>query len=372
MIPNYFTQVSTIVTPVNLSWLYLWDAEDSHNPLLQPFSNSAVFEINANNYLGNHYGEWLSQNQSVKGDSRGNVIYLGSGNDVANGFGGNDVIYGNDGIDDLQGWSGDDTIYGGTGRDVIRGGAGNDRLYGDFLVGAAGDSADWLLGGSGDDYIVGGAGGDVIDGGSGNDTLSYALSGAAVQVSLLTGSVNYGGDAAGDKIANIERLEGSRFSDQLEGSASYDVILGGAGDDTISGRSGGDRLIGNDGADEFFGDLFGYGGGRDIYTGGAGADTFNFQFILESGVTAASRDIITDFSAGDKISVQYLDANLGIDGYQDFRLDTGGGFVAGEIQQVRSGANLILNFNISGDATPEMSILLQNRSALLTAADFIL
>lgn len=67
--------------------------------------------------------------------------------------------------------------------------------------------------------------------------------------------------------------------------------------DTLSGSIGNDWIIGNMGVDKM--------------TGGLGADKFSFYNAEESGLTAKTRDIITDFkhSDGDKIDVSEMLTN---------------------------------------------------------------
>jgi Ca2+-binding RTX toxin-like protein len=352
----------------------LGDAEDFVDPVASPFSNSSFYTMTPDSYpLGGFYGQYFTTNLAVRGDSRGNFIETGSGNDTVNAGWGDDTVYGNNGVDVIQGGGGNDYIVGGGGVDFLYGGIGNDTIYGGDMVNSAWQPDYWdqIYGGAGNDLMVGGLGADKMNGGSGIDTASYWNAGAAVSVSLSTGAGS-AGDAAGDVITNTENLTGSYYGDRLEGNAGVNRIDGGNGADVIEGRSGADTLIGGAGDDTLYGDLFGYGGYADILTGGTGRDTFMFTTLLESGPLASNRDSITDFAAGDKINVQYIDANLGVSGDQAFKLDTGGSFVAGEIRQQKVGADLLLTFNTSGDATPEMSILLKNHAALLTATDFIL
>lgn len=115
-----------------------------------------------------------------------------------------------------DGRGGDDTITGSSGNDTIRGGSGADVIAG-----------------------LGGA--DRIFGGADSDTVSYAASGAAVTVSLASGS-GIGGDAQGDVLSEVENLIGSSFGDQLIGDAGDNVLRGGLGADTINGGAGTDTL----------------------------------------------------------------------------------------------------------------------------------
>ncbi len=58
----------------------------------------------------------------------------------------------------------------------------------------------------------GGADADTLDGGDGIDLASYRTSAAGVSVAL-DGNVGAGGDAAGDRLTNIENANGSNFDD---------------------------------------------------------------------------------------------------------------------------------------------------------------
>lgn len=226
---------------------------------------------------------------------------------------GNDHLYGNHLANELIGGRGDDYIEGRGGADVIDGGQGNDtagytqsgtgvdvdltratQLYGDAqgdrltsienVTGSAfddvlrGDSgANVLTGGAGNDVLEGRGGADVLDGGAGMDTASYASSGAGVDVDL-TRAVQRGGDAEGDRLISIERIEGSRFDDVLRGDAGDNVLRGGAGNDRLYGGDGRDVLEGGDGDDTLDG-----GAGADVLSGGAGTDTVEY-LLSDAGV----------------------------------------------------------------------------------------
>jgi hypothetical protein len=144
-------------------------------------------------------------------DSVGDEINGANGNDFAYGLAGSDTIYGGDGNDTLDGGRGDDTIFGGIGDDGIKGGLGDDELFGE----------------EGFDVIEGGAGADLIDGGDGsNDTASYFGAVGGVTVSL-DGALVATGDAAGDTLSGIERLQGSNSgADTLRGNEFANVISG--------------------------------------------------------------------------------------------------------------------------------------------------
>lgn len=256
------------------------------------------------------------------GNELRNYLFGGSDDDTLSGLGGDDVLNGGRGNDLLIGGAGADYLVGGEGWDTVRyldstsgvitfiggqgggGTAAGDFIsadieaiegsnYGDYLFGNAG--ANYLGGNAGNDFLNGGAGNDALDGGSGNDVLtggagkdnlwggsgadtaSYASSYAAVHVDLLTGD-NYGGDAQGDSLYDIESLEGSAFRDILLGNDAANMLSGGDGADTLFGRGGNDRLIG--------------GTGADYIDGGSGVDTVAYttssagvQLFLAGGLS---------------------------------------------------------------------------------------
>jgi len=194
-----------------------------------------------------------------------------TGNELGN------VLTGNNGADTLTGGLGDDFLAGALGNDVLDGGAGSDtavytgsaaavsvNLATGAVSGtgsyAAGDKltsienvtgssfADTLTGDAKDNVLTGGGANDTIDGGAGNDTASYALSTAAVTVNLTTGT-NTGGDAAGDKLSNVENLTGSAFNDTLTGNTGNNFLDGGAGNDKLDGGTGNDTYVVDNTAD---------------------------------------------------------------------------------------------------------------------------
>ena len=82
-------------------------------------------------------------------------------------------------------------------------------------------------------------------------------------------------------------------------------MLCGSGSDFLYGSSSTNTLIGGGGSDH----LYSFGG-HDVLTGGTGVDTFVFTKLPDSGITGATRDLITDFSQsdGDQIDLIWIDA----------------------------------------------------------------
>jgi Ca2+-binding RTX toxin-like protein len=235
---------------------------------------------------------------------------------IFTGLGGSDTLSGMLGDDTLEGGVGDDTLIGGAGDDILDGGWGFDTAdystssaavtvridqQGTYLngdpdqgrdqapvkqTGGTGDSVGdqfWSIervigsafndtlrsddegavldGGKGDDLIVAGDGIDMLVGGdntAAGDTVSYIMSDAAVQVSLLTQgtynavnksvtgtgvAVQNGGFALNDLLAGFENVIGSIYADTItgdsknnviEGDDGADVLIGGGGTDTVS------------------------------------------------------------------------------------------------------------------------------------------
>jgi len=282
---------------------------------------------NATNTGGDAAGDVLSNienligsnhNDTLTGNAGNNKLEGGNGNDTLIGGAGADTLDGGDGnntasytgssaqvnvslslvagatntggdaagdvlnnIDNLIGSDHNDTLTGNTGNNKLEGGKGNDTLIG----GLGNDSLD---GGDNDDILIGGAGADSLNGGTGNDTASYTGSAVAVNVSLVAGATNTGGDADGDVLSNIENLIGSDHNDTLTGDVGNNKLEGGNGDDTLNGGDGADSLTGGNGNDSLDGgtgndtldggignDVLNGGAGNDLLFGGAGADTID-------------------------------------------------------------------------------------------------
>ena len=265
-----------------------------------------------------------SGNDSIRGSTGDDVLSGFGGNDDIAGGDGDDIVAGNAGNDAIAGQRGDDLLIGGAGSDTIFGGGGNDtaswadlsvgvsvnltsgamgggaagdRLFlienligtrrGDQLVGDAGanellglDGNDRLFGADGNDTLAGGTGGDLLSGGNGRDMADYSASGSGVAVNLSRGTAS-GGDAAGDRLVNIEDLRGSGFGDLLVGTIGDNLLIGGGGSDGLYGSAGDDVLDGGDGNDRLDG-----GGGADLIRGGDGNDRLEGGFgndVLEGG-----------------------------------------------------------------------------------------
>jgi Ca2+-binding RTX toxin-like protein len=139
----------------------------------------------------------------------------------------------------LFGTSSDDVLIGTLGDDYLDGLGGDDRIYG--LAGA--------------DTLIGGAGADLIEGGDGFDIVSYRMSTAAVDVSLVYMAAAQDGYGSKDTLLGIELIWGSGFDDRLTGgnpsngtgtTGGFEGFQGFAGNDTIDGGIGFDRVYYSD------------------------------------------------------------------------------------------------------------------------------
>ncbi|TLU83214.1 MAG: hypothetical protein FDX30_09175 [Chlorobium sp.] len=249
------------------------------------------------------------------------------GNDVLTGTFGNDLLRGFGGNDRLNGLSGNDTLDGGIGRDTMTGGLGNDVYIVDNIL----------------DVVI-----EQPNGGTDTvrSSISYIL-GPNVENLVLTGTSGLIG--TGNNLNN--------------------VITGNSGDNLLLGLDGNDTLYGGDGNDILLG-----GAGADVLTGGSGKDIFRYLSAGDSGLTAATMDLITDFTPGqDIIDLSAIDANSGLRGDQAFS----GTILSGSAPFTSAGqlrfdsATGILYGNTDSDADPEFAIKLSGVSSI-RASDIIL
>jgi Ca2+-binding RTX toxin-like protein len=184
-----------------------------------------------------------------------------------------DVIYGMAGNDRIDGEAGDDVLDGGDGNDTILGGYGDDRL----------------IGGMGNDSLDGGRGSDLLEGGDGDDTLlSRSDTGEQRAGQLVLGEPSRptGGEIDPQYLKLIDWVDQDLVGD--------DVLVGGAGADhfkfetLINGKK--DIILDHVNDD------------RTIdWMGVAGEN----RLIHDHWVDGIGIDVIADYSKaeGDKISV---------------------------------------------------------------------
>jgi Ca2+-binding RTX toxin-like protein len=335
-------------------------------------------------------------------------------------------------IENVTGSNFADRIIGNSGTNTLTGLNGNDQLFGldgnDRLIG--GEGQDTLSGGNDDDILLGGAGSDRLDGGTGIDTVSYAGHAAAVVLRLgdagaagtgVSTILTSGGFAVEtDVITRIDNVIGSDLSDSLEGNASANTLNGGLGDVTLVLSGGADRLdgdggndflfvaqttdsltidlgfrvtseasaaivtlveienvISSDGNDKIIGtaadNQITGAGGFDQLTGAGGNDTFLFRNLADIGLEAGSRDVITDFAAGDRIDFRNIP---GAEGSFDVELNfIGSAAFSGEAGEIRAvvvnNRNTVIAIDFDGDQAVDARLQLSGVHAL-GAGDFLL
>jgi Ca2+-binding RTX toxin-like protein len=97
-------------------------------------------------------------------------------------------------------------------------------------------------------------------------------------------------------LTSVRAISGTGGANVLNGTSGMNGFYAMGGNDTINGGGGNDFLDG--------------GMGRDRMTGGAGRDIFDFDSIVETGNTATTCDVITDFvHLFDKIDLSRIDAS---------------------------------------------------------------
>jgi Ca2+-binding RTX toxin-like protein len=154
--------------------------------------------------------------------------------------------------------------------------------------------------------------------------------------------------------------------------AGNDIYNGSDGSVTgvVSGGAGRDRLTGGAAADDFDG-----GRGRDILAGGKGADHFIFDTLKGSTVAKSGRDLIGDFSTGQKdiIDLSDIDARSGTPADDAFKFIGSHGFTghAGELRLAYASRSTLVQMDANGDGHADSAIELSGRITL-HASDFIL
>ena len=183
---------------------------------------------------------------------------------------------------------GDDTISGEAGNDTIDGGAGNDTLDG-------GAGNDLVMGGYGDDIVSGGAGNDTLSGGHGEDVLSGGEGNDRLE-SLA--------DAREPLIAqNFDRSDDPDYEVNFDARMVYPSQANLPADDVLTGGAG---------ADEFFFQTL-INAKEDIINRHVNDDrTINWMGVAgenndvhDHWVDGIGNDTITDFNRdeGDTISI---------------------------------------------------------------------
>jgi Ca2+-binding RTX toxin-like protein len=300
------------------------------------------------------------------GNALNNIIYAGAGANVINGGAGTDTVsYAYATTTGTAGVTLDLSQTNASGEALAGGISGADRIANiENITGSRYN--DKLTGNSGANVLDGGAGADTLSGGLGSDT--YYVDNAG-DVIVESGDATRGGvDLV---IATVSRTLGSYQENlTLNGSAAIDgtgnelanKIAGNAGNNVLNGGAGADSLYGGAGDDILIG-----GAGKDVLKGDAGKDVFVFNALSEMGVTSATWDVISDFTAGqDKIDLSRLDANTATttnEAFTEIIAATAAFTKAGQLKF----ANGVLYGNVDADADAEFAIQLTGVTKLGTA-----
>jgi subtilisin-like proprotein convertase family protein len=164
------------------------------------------------------------------------------------------------------------------------------------------------------------------------------------------------------------------YSGTVNGTAAADTLGGSDGADKMFGLASNDILRGFDGNDFISGGL-----GKDFLAGGLGNDRFHFDAVADTGLTSSTRDRISDFSKGDFIDVNGIDANTLHTGNQNFTFIGAQSFhhVAGELRSIKfdhagtAADYTYITGDVNGDGAADFSILV-NGLHNLTNYDFLL
>ncbi|MEM9482471.1 MAG: calcium-binding protein [Cyanobacteria bacterium P01_F01_bin.116] len=218
---------------------------------------------------------------------------------------GNNTLFGNREQNKLIGQDGNDTLRGRAGDDILMGDEGNDKLFG-------GRDNDTLLGGIGNDTLRGGKGNDFLIGGFGNDRLSGHADDDTLYGDLSLTAEDYDADGylldTTNALHGNDRLRGGDGDDFLQDQLGRDRLIGGDGNDVLVSISDANapaentRIVANqdDGNDVdklVFAKKFYNPDGLDAndrLTGGAGADTFKFDLLMNAPAAIYTQHIQDD------------------------------------------------------------------------------
>jgi Ca2+-binding RTX toxin-like protein len=318
---------------VHVSFFAIVENGGEGTDTVRSYADSYTLSANLENLVG-----MLSTGQTLVGNGSANIITGGGGNDRLDGGAGADTMTGGLGNDTYVVDNAGDTITenAGEGTDTVETNLASYTLAdtlenltgtGNTTQALTGNSAaNTITGGFGDDILVGGAGNDTLNGYAGFDTASYAT-GAAIAVTLQSytiGQVVVGGTET-DTLSSIEKIVGSAFADTFTNNSTGGMtFVGGAGDDLYSLAGSNDVIVEAAGGgvdkvvtsavsytlaanvENLTGSWSGYqvlrgngldnavvagsggallrldDGGRDVATGGNGADSIYFGGALDS------------------------------------------------------------------------------------------
>ena len=385
----------------------------------------AAFTLVGRNNVENLTGS-NAAGQALTGSAGANRLQGAAGNDTLNGNGGTDILAGGLGDDVYLIDSFDDVVEeaAAAGIDEVRTAIGSRADPASMYILAAGvekftgtsaagqgvylnaldNSA--TMGGGGDLVVLHDGGDDRVDGGAGDDFFYYGAALTAADVSIggtgfdtvgLLGSytltlgaqslsgieklaVYSSGNAAAPNYYAITTVDANVAAGQqlmvigLSLSGGESLVFNGQaelnGSFNIAGGKGADTLTGGLKNDQFFGNL-----GADMLKGGGGNDWIEYRDAAES--TAAARDTILDFSAGDRIALSAIDADgNAANGNSKFAWIGSGAFTgtAGQLRATAAvGGGFLVEGDVNGDGAADLVIQVQTLNGhILGVNDFTL
>jgi len=291
---------------------------------------------------------------TITGGNRGDTITIAGGVDTVNGGAGNDLV-------SVWAQSNGSHVHGGADTDTLRIDSGSVSLGS-----VSGFEAIQMTTGTGltltTAQLMAGFAPNTAVSGTGTITINLEpdVFTAAPGFQNVGGGVNfvYNGSAGSDYV------KAGHFLNTISGGLGADFLRGGNLVDTIDGGADNDKITG--------------WGGADVLTGGSGSDQFRYFYATDSGLGAAS-DRITDFIIGsDVIDLRLLDKDLVTPDIQNYALSfigtsAFGNTGAGQIRYTTSGADMLVQFDLDGNGSSDMEVILQGLSGqTLSASDFII
>ena len=219
--------------------------------------------------------------------------------------------------------------------------------------------AQLIIGNNGVNTLNGGGANDVLRGLGGND-FYHVHTGDTIEETAGQGTLDRVLSSTGFTLAADDDIEYLAAADAAGTTAMN--FVGNSVAQTIVGNAGVNILVGH--------------GGRDVFQGLGGSDTFSFRAVSDSGLTAGTRDVVSDFddidgAAGDRIDLNLIDAITG-GGDNAFSFVGGGAFTAaGQVRVFTEGGNTIIEGNVDGNLAADFSIELTGIKTL-SALDFML
>lgn len=189
------------------------------------------------------------------------------------------------------------------------------------------------------DHTGAGGGYELSFSAGGSKTITFNLA-SDVTVDVAVGSQNIKID-----IVNGREVWTNASIDGVSANVKQIHALG-IDDIDLTGSASGETFYGNT--------------GRNSFTGAGGNDTFVFH-RGDSGKSGASADVITDFTAGDKIDLDPWDADSGKNGNQDFKFIDTADFhgKAGELRYFQTGGgDTLVQGDTNGDGKADFVIRL--------------